>query len=323
MPRDGSGGYTPPAGNPVLPNTTIESNWANSTVNDLGAEIQDSLSRSGKGTMSVPFRAVDGSAAMPGYTFASELNSGIYRAGPGDIRSSVLGSDAVRVAGGLTTSFLDFALEDAGGTANQKISKFSVASDELTIQPINDSGTVNSAKGRLRMDLATGGVTVDTAASPGGFSGGGTIRGEQGVYDGSERVYSPNNPPESFAPGTTMVFYQNTAPTGWTRSNVTSGGRAIKLADSGDTGGTTAGSVTFDTVFGRTVTDGHQLTIAEMPAHDHTGALSATSSAEGGANLRAYNQTRVDTGSTGGDGSHSHNIDLRVNYAVCILASKD
>lgn len=49
MPRDGNGNYSPPPGNPVETDTTIESTWANSLVQDLGTEITDSLSRSVKG----------------------------------------------------------------------------------------------------------------------------------------------------------------------------------------------------------------------------------------------------------------------------------
>jgi len=49
MPRDGSGNYTPPpAVNPVVPNTVITTNWANTTIADLGAALTQSLSRDGQ-----------------------------------------------------------------------------------------------------------------------------------------------------------------------------------------------------------------------------------------------------------------------------------
>ncbi|GAF72642.1 unnamed protein product, partial [marine sediment metagenome] len=58
MPRDGSGNYTLPSGNPVVSGTLITPSWANPTMSDLGNEMTDSLSRSGKGGMTVAFQNV-------------------------------------------------------------------------------------------------------------------------------------------------------------------------------------------------------------------------------------------------------------------------
>ena len=52
MPRDGSGVYTLPSGNPVVDGTTIEAAWANSTMADLANEITGSLPRNGVAPMS-------------------------------------------------------------------------------------------------------------------------------------------------------------------------------------------------------------------------------------------------------------------------------
>lgn len=51
MPRDGSGNYTLPAGNPVVTNTVITSTWANSTLNDIAAALTASLPRDGSAGM--------------------------------------------------------------------------------------------------------------------------------------------------------------------------------------------------------------------------------------------------------------------------------
>lgn len=48
MPRNGSGSYSLPAGNPVVTQTLITSNWANTTLSDLAAAITQSLSRDGQ-----------------------------------------------------------------------------------------------------------------------------------------------------------------------------------------------------------------------------------------------------------------------------------
>lgn len=92
MPRDSNGNMALPAGNPVVSDTPISSTVHNNTMNDLANEIQDSLSRSGKGGMLAPFKHVDGTVGSPGITFDDETTSGLYRAGTGDVRLSLLGS---------------------------------------------------------------------------------------------------------------------------------------------------------------------------------------------------------------------------------------
>ena len=97
MPRDGSGNYTLPAGNPVITGTTIDVVWANPTMADVATALTDSLSRTGSGGMLVPFLNADGSVALPGISFVNEPSSGIYRAAANDIRFSVAGVDKARV----------------------------------------------------------------------------------------------------------------------------------------------------------------------------------------------------------------------------------
>jgi microcystin-dependent protein len=54
MPRNSSGVYSLPSGNPVVSGTTIDSTWANPTMTDLGAEITGSLPRNGTAPMTGP-----------------------------------------------------------------------------------------------------------------------------------------------------------------------------------------------------------------------------------------------------------------------------
>lgn len=105
MPRDASGNYTLPSGNPVVTGTTIDSTWANNTMNDLATEVQDSLSRSGNGGMLVPLEFSDGTAAAPGITFTNETSSGFYRAATNDVRVSVAGSDRAQFRSNATDPF--------------------------------------------------------------------------------------------------------------------------------------------------------------------------------------------------------------------------
>jgi hypothetical protein len=88
MPRDASGNYTLPAGNPVVTATVISSTWANTTLNDIRDTLTDSLSRSGEGGMTAPLAEIDGTALVPSYTFSSEPGLGFYRAAAGVLAAS-------------------------------------------------------------------------------------------------------------------------------------------------------------------------------------------------------------------------------------------
>lgn len=96
MSRNSSGTYTLPTGNPVVSGTVIEANWANSTLDDISAALTDSLSRSGKGSMSASLRIIDGSVSVPGWAFANETGSGAYRSAAGDWYLTVLGNNIAR-----------------------------------------------------------------------------------------------------------------------------------------------------------------------------------------------------------------------------------
>lgn len=96
MPRNGSGNYELPAGNPVVSGTTITSEWANETLADVAVEIGASLSRNGEGGMLGPLRNVSGSAAVPAISFLNDAQSGLYLAGTGQIVMSVAGAPVMR-----------------------------------------------------------------------------------------------------------------------------------------------------------------------------------------------------------------------------------
>jgi len=96
MPRDGSGTYTLPAGNPVISGTIIDVTWANPTMTDIATALTDSLSRTGSGGMLVPFQNADGTVALPGITWANQPNMGFYRPLLDEMRVSVAGVDKAR-----------------------------------------------------------------------------------------------------------------------------------------------------------------------------------------------------------------------------------
>jgi hypothetical protein len=100
MPRNSSGTYSLPAGNPVVPNTLIESNWANPTMADLGAAVTDSLDRYGRGGMLAQLKLADGTAAQPAFAFNAESSTGLFRPSAGSVALSVLGAVITTYAAG-------------------------------------------------------------------------------------------------------------------------------------------------------------------------------------------------------------------------------
>lgn len=96
MSRNASGTFTLVAGNPVITNTDITSNWANTTMPDIAEALTDSLSRSGKGGMTAALRGVDGTVALPAFSFTNFPDQGLYSAASGDVRMSVAGVDQMR-----------------------------------------------------------------------------------------------------------------------------------------------------------------------------------------------------------------------------------
>lgn len=51
MARNGNGQYTLPAGNPVIPGTTISTDWANNTLNDIATALTGSVASDGQTAM--------------------------------------------------------------------------------------------------------------------------------------------------------------------------------------------------------------------------------------------------------------------------------
>ena len=140
----------------------------------------------------------------------------------------------------------------------------------------------------------------------------------------------PTYPTSAIPAGTVMLFWQANAPTGWTK--ITSQNDKAFRVVSG-TGGGTGGSVAFETAFASQTpsgtTDAIALTVAQIPAHTHTGGINTSvAGVQGGAQTYTATSTSVATGSAGSGATHSHAftgsaINLDVSYIDIILCSKD
>ena len=141
----------------------------------------------------------------------------------------------------------------------------------------------------------------------------------------------------AFPAGTKMLFVQTAAPTGWTK-DTTHNDKALRVVSGTASSG---GSSPFSTVFGKTATDAHTLTVSEIPAHSHvatdsghthtTDAFANISVTGPGTTINTTTGTKqtglasanITVQNTGGGGSHTHPMDIRVNYVDVIIASKD
>src|SRR4030095_11469148 len=124
MPRDSSGNFViVPGINPVTSGTVIEAEWANPTLADVAAAITDSLSRTGQGGMSVPFRNTDGSKAAPGSSWVNEPTSGVYRKATNELWVSIGNEDII----GFTKQGIVMA---AGKTAQGVIALIRIQDDD-------------------------------------------------------------------------------------------------------------------------------------------------------------------------------------------------
>jgi len=146
MPRNGAGTYTLPAGNPVITNTNITADWGNDTMEDIGNELTNSLSRDGDGGMNAPLRFVDGDINAPGIAWVSETNTGFYYAGPGEFWVSVLGTDVVQFTdnGLLIPTGIDLTVQGEvsleGGL--NVAGNFSVDTNKFTVAAASGNTTV-------------------------------------------------------------------------------------------------------------------------------------------------------------------------------------
>ncbi len=143
--------------------------------------------------------------------------------------------------------------------------------------------------------------------------------------------------------GTKMLFYENVAPTGW--SSVTGiNDSLIRIVDSG--GGTFVAGNNFSSVnasFSHAITgttEGHTLTVNQMPLHGHpyvvtrksettarmnlNGGLMMRNVPDDFVNVPAYtgtpngNNYQTLIGGTGGNQPHSHNINISSSFSLNI-----
>ena len=194
MPRNSSGSYTLPAGNPVVTGTTITSTWANSTLTDVASEITNSLDRSGRGAMLAALKIVDGSTSAPGLVFNTETTSGLSRSAAGQLSLSVLATEVLRLTSSGVTALVPFTASSTSLTVGTNLT-------------VNGNTTLGDAAGDT-LTVASSAVTWSGNPAHSGnhtFNGnlvvnGGTQLGDasgDALTVNSSSVSWPNNPAHS------------------------------------------------------------------------------------------------------------------------------
>jgi len=185
-------------------------------------------------------------------------------------------------------------------------------------------------------DLADAAVTTpkiaDTAVTVAKISATGTP--SSGTYlrgDGAWAAIA------GFPTSTAMLFVQTAAPTGWTKST-THDNKALRVVSgSASSGGTTAFTTVFANQTPTITTSGLSagattLTTAQMPSHTHLIGSNQAFSSGCGNNYFTGTSGSINSGATGGGGSHTHSISgsatssaitLNVQYVDVIIATKD
>lgn len=144
-----------------------------------------------------------------------------------------------------------------------------------------------------------------------------------------------------FPTGTAMLFQQTTAPTGWTKVT-TYNDYALRVVSGA---ASTGGSVAFTTAFSSQNVGATTLSTSQIPNHYHqvytagfAGNL-GVQPARGGFDSSWYAFSDAPDGShdsspagsgsafyadqaIGGGGSHTHSLNIAVNYVDCIIATK-
>ena len=169
MPRDSSGNYVLPAGNPVVSGTVIEATWANPTMSDIATEMTQSLDRNGRGGMLQPLRLADGATVTPAMAFTNEVNTGLYRPSAGQIALSIAGLMRFVVGGSSNWAI-------GPGPADETTVQNEINGGLWTLQPNLDTQVVTPGAGGLQLQLSDGALrTVVEGGSVESFIGPGVL----------------------------------------------------------------------------------------------------------------------------------------------------
>ena len=181
MPRDASGIYTLPPTNPVVDGTIIETLWANPTLSDIAAQLNNVLTRDGLLGPTQPMRFPDGSVTVPSIAWQTQPNTGFYK--------SAISQIGVTINGAQVGAFGDFGY--AGTAGYIRFQNGSVTAPAISWAEDTDTGFFHAANGKI--NVAIDGQEVGYFDSTGWVGGGGGGGGTGAPFpDGSAGAPSIN-----------------------------------------------------------------------------------------------------------------------------------
>ena len=196
------------------------------------------------------------------------------------------------------------------------------------------------------LSVASGGTGLTTLTANNVILGNGTSSPSFVAPGNSANVLTSNGTtwvssvvpqPEFFSSGTRMTFNQTSAPTGWTKDTSTDNAGFRLVSGSASSGGSVDFTTAFSAARAVTVTSmsgsagATTLSTPQIPSHTHTTTTVGFGSGIGLAGPYLGNEP-VNTGATGGGGSHTHpfsfstgagNVNLAIKYVDLIIAQKN
>jgi hypothetical protein len=169
MPRNSTGVYTLPLP-PVVAGEVIESLWANTSLDDIGQALTDSLDRYGRGGMLAPFLFFDGTVSAPGAAWANAPGTGFFRVA-GYLGASWNGAEIFNFNGNgiALAAGKEVFLPQAPATGTSAVNKTYVDTADAVLQAAIDAVS-GSLAGYLPLTggSMTGTITYDATNAPSG-----------------------------------------------------------------------------------------------------------------------------------------------------------
>lgn len=276
-----------------------------------------------RATSNIKMESTDGNRVLAEFT--DSAGSDLYY---NNSKKLATASGGISVTGDITvTGTVDGRDVATDGT---KLDGIASSADNYSSWTISDGSTSEAISSGNTLTIAGGG---DTSTS---------------YNTGTNTLTITTNAPEAFASGTSMLFQQTSAPTGWTKQTVHND-KAIRLT-TGTVG--TGGSAAFSTAFATPSVAGgsvsgnpgsnlavnagnlavsvsgnianHTLSNSQIPAHSHnfsffkynnTQGLSS-GNPTGSVQMPSYGaNANATTANSGGNGAHSHNHNLSGNMS--------
>ena len=205
--------------------------------------------------------------------------------------------------------------------------------------PNLENADIATALGYTPVNKAGDTMTGDLTA-PNVF---GSVKVQAPEIKATTKIVFPDNSEQTtaattaFPAGTVMLFVQSAAPTGWTKSTAHND-KALRVVSGSVSSG---GSVAFSSAFASKNVEATTLSIAQMPSHDHPWSgmngpkfdpdgterniygYGYTGYFNGISKLIYYYSTSGAVAPQGGGQSHTHSLNMAVQYVDVIICTRN